>query len=112
MRKLFSKWVPRLLTPDQKQQRVEDLERCLELLKQGKKNFLLRYVTMDETRIHHHYISETKRSSSKWTADGESRPKRSKSQQWADKVMESVFWDAHGIFFIDYLEKGNSILCV
>ena len=25
--KLFSKWVPRLLTPDQKQQRVEDSER-------------------------------------------------------------------------------------
>ena len=24
MRKLFSKWVPRLLTPDQKKQRVED----------------------------------------------------------------------------------------
>ena len=24
----------------------------------------------------------------------------------ADKVMESVFWDAHGILFIEYLEKG------
>ena len=30
MRTLFSKWVPRLLTP----------ERCLELFKRGKKNFL------------------------------------------------------------------------
>ena len=29
MHKLFPKWVPRLLTPDQKQQRVEDSERCL-----------------------------------------------------------------------------------
>ena len=35
MRKLFSKWVPRLLISDQKQQRVEDSERCLELLKPG-----------------------------------------------------------------------------
>ena len=33
MRKLFSKWVPRLLTPDQIQQRVDDSERCLELFK-------------------------------------------------------------------------------
>ena len=40
MRKLFSKWVPRLLTPDQKQQRVEDSERCLEMFKRGKKDFL------------------------------------------------------------------------
>ena len=29
IRKLFSKWVPRLLTLNQKQQRVEDSERCL-----------------------------------------------------------------------------------
>ena len=49
MRKLFSKWVPRLLTPGQKQQRVEDSDCCLELFKRGKKGFLHRYVTMDET---------------------------------------------------------------
>ena len=29
MRKLYSKWMLRLLTPDQKQQHVEDSERCL-----------------------------------------------------------------------------------
>ena len=40
MRKLFSKWVPRLLTPNKKQQRVEDSERCLELFKRSKKDFL------------------------------------------------------------------------
>ena len=62
MHKLFSKWVPRLLTPDQKQQRVQNSERCLELFKRGKKDFLRRYVTMDETWIHD-YTSETKRSS-------------------------------------------------
>ena len=53
MRKLFSKWVPRLLTPNQKQQRVEDSERFLELFNRGKKDFLRRYVTMNETWIHH-----------------------------------------------------------
>ena len=31
MRKLFSEWTPCLLTVDQKQQRVKDSERCLEL---------------------------------------------------------------------------------
>ena len=54
MRKLFPKWVSRLFTPDQKQQRVEDSERCLKLFKRGKKDFLLRYVTMTETWIHHY----------------------------------------------------------
>ena len=27
----------------------------------------------------------------------------------AGKVMASVFWDAHGVIFIDYLEKGRTI---
>ena len=31
MGKLCSKWVPRLFTVDQKQQRIDDSERCLEL---------------------------------------------------------------------------------
>ena len=81
MRKLFSKWVSRLFPPDQKQQRIKDSERSLKLFKRGKK----------------------------WTAAGESHPKRPKTQQWAVKVMTSVFWDAHRVLFIDYLEKGKTI---
>ena len=68
----------------------------------------MRYVTMDKTWIHH-YTPETKRSSAEWTAVGERRPKRPKTQQLAGKVMVSVFWDVHGILFIDYLEKGKTI---
>ena len=105
MRKLFLKWVPRFLTPDQKQQRVEDSERCLELFKRGKKDFLHRYVTMDETWIHY-YTPETKISPAEWTAVSESRLKRLQTQQWVGKVMASVFWNAYGILFIDYLKKG------
>ena len=89
MRKLLSKWLPRLLTVEQKRQRVVDSERCLELFRRNKPNSLCRYVTMEETWIHH-YIPESKQSS-------------------AGKVMASVFWNAHGVLFIDYLEKGKKI---
>ena len=44
-----------------------------------------------------------------WTAAGESRPKRPKTQTSAGKVLASVFWDAQGILFIDYLEKERTI---
>ena len=108
MRKLLSRWVPRLLTVDQKRQRVVDSERCLELFHRNKPNFLRRYETMDETWIHH-YTPESKRSSAEWTAVDEKRPKRPKTQMWAGKVMASVYWDAHGVLFIDYLEKGKTI---
>ena len=47
----------------------------------------------DETWIHH-YTPETKISSAKCAAAGESHPKRPKTQQWAGKVMVFVFWDA------------------
>ena len=58
MSKLFLKWVLRLLRSDQIQQRVEDSEHYLDLFKRGKKDFLRRYVTMDNTCIHH-YTPET-----------------------------------------------------
>ena len=63
---------------------------------------------MDETWIHH-CTPETKRSPAEWTAADESHPKRPKTRQWAGKVMAPVFWDAHGILLIDYLEKGQTI---
>ena len=108
MRKLLWKWVPRLLTVDQKRQRVVDPERCLELFRRNKPNFLRRYVTMDETWIHH-YTPKSKRSSAEWTAVGEKRPKRPKTQMWAGKVMASVFWDAHEVLFMEYLDKSKTI---
>lgn len=99
--------LPRLLTPEQKKQRVNDSESCLALFKRNKNDFLRLNVTMDETWIHH-FTPESNRQSAEWKAGGESRPKRPKTQQLASKVMASVFWDAHGILFIDYLERWRA----
>ena len=53
MKKLYPKWVPRLLTMEQKQQRIHDSERYLKLFTHNEKDFLRRYITMNETWIHH-----------------------------------------------------------
>ncbi|KAM8707598.1 hypothetical protein ACLKA7_014689 [Drosophila subpalustris] len=108
MKKVFSKWVPRLLTPEQKQQRIDESKSCLDMFTRNKSEFLRRYITMDETWIHH-FTPESNRQSAEWHAAGESRPKRPKTQQLAGKVVASIFWDAHGIIFIDYLQKGQTI---
>ena len=55
---------------------------------------------MDETWIYH-FIPE-----SNWQSAGESHPKMQTS---AGKVLASIFWDAQGIFFINYLKKGRTI---
>ena len=85
-----------------------EFKRGLGLFRRNKPSFLRWYVTMDETCIHH-YTPESKRSSAEWIAVVEKRPKREKRQMLAGKVMASVFWDAHAVLFIDYLEKGKTI---
>ena len=108
MRKLCSKCVPCLLTVDQKQQHVDDSERCLQLFQWNKKEFLRKYVTTDETWIHH-LILESNWQSAEWTAVGDCCPKQLKTQTSAGKILASVFWDVLGILFTDYREKGRTI---
>ena len=108
MKKLCARWVPRLLTIDEKQRRVDDSERNLELFQRNPNEFFRRFVAMDETWIHY-YTPESKWASAEWLEPHESRPKRPKVQKSAGKVLASVFWDAHGIILIDYLENERTI---
>jgi histone-lysine N-methyltransferase SETMAR len=108
MKKLCARWVPRLLTADQKRTRVKISEQCLECFNKNKTDFVRQFITMDETWIHH-YTPESKQQSKQWTEAGCSAPKKTRSVPSARKVMASVFWDAEGILFIDYLEKGKTI---
>ena len=85
VRKLCSKCIPRFLTVDQKQQRVEDSKRCLQLFQRNRKGFLRKYVIMDKTWIHH-FTPESNKLSAEWAATDER------------------FWDVQGILFIDYLK--------
>ena len=65
-------------------------------------------VAMDEIWIHH-YTSKSRKGSEQWVKPGESAPKRPKTEKSSGKVMTTVFSDAHGVIFIDYLEKGRTI---
>jgi hypothetical protein len=83
-------------------------EHCLEHFNKNKTDFVRRFVTMDETWIHH-YTTESKQRSKQWTEAGCSAPKKTRSLTSAGKVIASVFWDVEGILFIDYLEKGKTL---
>jgi hypothetical protein len=63
---------------------------------------------MDETLIRH-YTPESKQQSKRWTEAGCSAPRKTRPVPSEGKVMASVFWDAEGILFIDYLENGKTI---
>jgi histone-lysine N-methyltransferase SETMAR len=108
MKKLCARWVPRLFTADQKRTRMKISEQCLEHFNRNKTDFVRQFITMDETWIHH-YTPESKQQSKQWTEAGCSAPKKTRSVPSAGKVMALVFWDAEGILFINYLEKGKTI---
>ena len=107
MGKLSARWVPRLLTPDNKYNRETTSEQCLTLFKRNPKEFLRRFVTDDEKWIHW-YTPETKEQSKQWTSLGERAPKKAKTVLSAGKFMATVFWDSQGVIYIDHLEKGQN----
>ena len=58
MRKLSARWVPRLLTVDQKRVRMNISNALLAQFRRNKSEFWRRLITVDETWIHH-YTPET-----------------------------------------------------
>ena len=102
--KVSARWVPRLLTPDQKLTRLVMSEANLARFEADPDRFL----TQDECWVHH-FEPETKRQSMQWKHSTSPAPKKAKVVSSAGKVMVSVFWDAKGIVFIDYLQKGKTI---
>jgi hypothetical protein len=74
-------------------------EQCLERFNKNKTDFVCRFITMDETWIHH-YTPESKQQSKQWTeAASCSAPKKTRSVPSAEKVMVSVSWNVEGILF-------------
>jgi len=90
MRKLSARWVPRWLTPANKRNRETTSEQCLTLFKRNPKEFLRRFVTIDETWIHW-YTPENKEQSKQWTSPGEPAPKKAKTVPLARKVKVTFF---------------------
>jgi len=80
----------------------------LTLFQRNPKEFLRRFVTVDETWIHW-YTPETKEQSKQWTSPGEPAPKKAKTVPSAGKVMATDFCDSQGVIYIDYLENGKTV---
>ena len=107
-RKICARWVPRMLTPELKENR---LEICRELLQRHADEgdaFLDNIVTGDETWCHH-YEPESKRQSMEWHRPGSPTQKKFKTQKSAGKVMCTVFWDSKGVILLDFLEPGTTV---
>lgn len=108
MKKISARWVPKMLTDENKKNRMKTAKVLLDRYQHDPANFMSRLVTQDETWVHH-YTPELKRQSMEWHHKGSPPPRKFKAVPSAGKVMASVFWDAEGILLIDYLDKGETI---
>jgi hypothetical protein len=81
----------------------------LERFNKNKTDFVRRFITIDDTWIHH-YTLESKQQSKQWAEAGCSAPKKTRSVPSAGNVMAWVLWNAEVILFIDYLGKGKTVI--
>ncbi|XP_076069212.1 histone-lysine N-methyltransferase SETMAR-like [Oratosquilla oratoria] len=86
MSKVSARWVPRLLTPLQRQTRRDLSRQMLTLLEQDEEDFFGRLVTMDKSWIYLNDL-ETKEMSKEWKHTISPPPKKAKVQKSAGKIM-------------------------
>jgi histone-lysine N-methyltransferase SETMAR len=91
-RKIFSRWIPRRLTPEIKERRQDVCSVLLARYEQEGETFLKRIITRDESYVHF-FTPESKHTSSEWCHQSSPQPKKARSQASARKVLLTVFLD-------------------
>ncbi|GBP73252.1 Histone-lysine N-methyltransferase SETMAR [Eumeta japonica] len=90
MKKISARWVPKMLTPFDKQRRLQTSKYFLELVGDNIDEICDRIVIVDETWVRQ-YDPESKQESMQWTKKGERPPKKFKVQKSASKLMATIF---------------------
>jgi len=99
--------VPRI-SDIQKADRAKTSASLLSLLNENPVNFISRFVTVDETWLHH-FDPESKAQSMAKKHVTSPPPRKFRVVVSARKVRTTVLWDAKGIVLIDYLEHGSTM---
>ena len=91
MSKVLARWVPRLLTPNQKEQRADSCKGHIELESKDTR-FFDRIVTMDETWVHH-FDPEMKSPSMQWKTPSSPTPKKTRVEpfEWFESHPKSNY---------------------
>jgi len=107
MDRIAAKFVPRLLTDDQKQNRVDVSQELLHGANDDD-NFFKNIITGNETWVYG-YDVETKVHSSQWVSKSSPRPKKSRQVRSHVKVMLTVFFDSEGVVHSEFLPQGRTV---
>ncbi|XP_068085434.1 histone-lysine N-methyltransferase SETMAR-like [Anabrus simplex] len=108
MRKVSSRWVPRMLTDDHKAAHVACCQAMLTRNDSMNGTFFSSIVTMDETWMPF-FNPETKRQSAQWKHTDSPPPKKFRVTASAEKMMVSIFWDSEGVILTHCVPKGTTV---
>lgn len=109
IRKLSSRFVPRFLSAEMCEMRLECCQRNLQVWEEHGERFLNSIITVDETPLSL-YLPESKRESLEWRLPDERAPRKMRSGTSHRRcLMLTVLWDSRGILKVDYAEKGVTI---
>lgn len=108
MRRVSSRWVPRLLTPEQMQHRVSVCQDLLSRFGGEANEEMNRIITVDESWMYH-YDPELKQQSSQWKTAHSPPPKKAKMSRSAGKVMMIIFFDSEGFLYQHAVPQGRTV---
>lgn len=107
LRRIAAKFVPRLLTNEQKQLRLEVSQDMLDSVAKDS-GFMDTIITGDESWVYG-YDPETKAQSSQWLHSTSPRPKKVRQVRSKVKVMLTVFFDSQGVVHHEYAPPNQTI---
>ena len=107
-RKVAAKWVPHLLTDEQRHCRVNISSVHLARFHREGEAFLQRIVACDETWARS-WEPELKQQSSQWLSPDPPRPKKALCAQSHVKVMHITFFDQEGLIFDQAVPAGQTV---
>jgi len=107
MKRVCAKFVPRLLTGEQREQR-QTIARDLFERSYKDVQFLKNTVTVDESWVYG-YDTETKQQSSHWKGPTSPRPKKGRQLRSKTKVMLLAFFYSEGIVHHEYAPEGKQL---
>ena len=108
MRKCSARWVPRLLSTDDRSRRVAASKLFLRRYKKEGEEFLDRIITTDETWIWN-YDPESKLQSSIWKTPEEPTPRKAKVSRSGGKHMFVFFADRRGMILQHRVPEGQTV---
>jgi len=107
MHHVSAKFMLRLLTDNQKENRVKISQELLANAN-GNENFLKNIIPGDETWVYG-YDVETKMHSLQWMGKGSPRPKKAQMSRSKIKVLLVVFFDWKGIVHHEFVPCGQMV---